>query len=526
MELSPPETTTALSLATIVPSVLLMGVATAAASVLWLFKDQPDNLPPGPPVYLPGLGNLLKLAGDPVQALWDLRERYGDVFRLYLGSQLVVVLNGYDVVKEVLITRGSEFSFRPDSFLKEKIAEDKGILNTNGPEWHEQKINVLRTMRDLGRSGGRFDQNVDAVLATVTSALKSRLGADGTSDNMDVTTLIRRSVCCVSFATVYGRRLSPEDREIQIYTDKLNTLFNYFGALAVVNFLPCVQHLPGDPACYHACLDMVQELETQVVKPELRRLTQEVEKSEADESRDPEETNDCLVACYLREMIRKRKQGASTHLTESQLLRATGDLMAGSYDPVSTTVLWMLLYLSYYPEVQERCHKEAKAALDQCQGQVMEATRSRLLNYTAATVLEVQRLANVVPFIPSHSAMEDSVISGYHLPRGTTLLINTDSMMKGPHVGEDWEDFRPERFLDSAGCLKTPDWFMPYGAGPRICVGAQVSKREILAFTSSLLAAFKFSPAIKNGRPCEINLVGELTLTHMPKPFTLSVACR
>ncbi|CAG5133225.1 unnamed protein product, partial [Candidula unifasciata] len=72
-----------------------------------------------------GLGHLIKLANNPLLTFRSLRSTYGDVFKIYMGTRLAVVINGYDVINEVLMTRGPEFSHRPSSFLAEKLAQYK-----------------------------------------------------------------------------------------------------------------------------------------------------------------------------------------------------------------------------------------------------------------------------------------------------------------------------------------------------------------------------------------------------------------
>ncbi|XP_025098470.1 cytochrome P450 2E1-like [Pomacea canaliculata] len=79
----------------------LLLVVLALVSLWWLSTRRPAGLPPGPGFALPVLGHmhLLKLKSDPRQLFAAWRRQYGDVFSLYVGSRLVVVLNGYKVIK-------------------------------------------------------------------------------------------------------------------------------------------------------------------------------------------------------------------------------------------------------------------------------------------------------------------------------------------------------------------------------------------------------------------------------------------
>ncbi len=70
------------------------------------------HLPPGP-YPLPILGNLLTLGADPRKPLMKLWNKYGDVFTVFFGSKPVIILNGYDTIKETFVTHGQVFSDRP-----------------------------------------------------------------------------------------------------------------------------------------------------------------------------------------------------------------------------------------------------------------------------------------------------------------------------------------------------------------------------------------------------------------------------
>jgi hypothetical protein len=90
------------------------------------FTKQPwKNLPPGPPA-LPLLGSLPFLGVDIRQPLMKMAAKYGDIFTIYLGSQRVVVLNGYDMIKEAFAKQGHKFSGRPDLFFITELTQSYG----------------------------------------------------------------------------------------------------------------------------------------------------------------------------------------------------------------------------------------------------------------------------------------------------------------------------------------------------------------------------------------------------------------
>ncbi|PVD29092.1 hypothetical protein C0Q70_11689 [Pomacea canaliculata] len=105
---------------------LALGVA--VVSLLWWFSvRRPARAPPGPWLAVPLLGHLLLLMKkDTLEQFAAWRRQYGDVFSLYLGSRLVVVLNGYKVLKEALVNNADVFSDRPPFPLLDIVTHSKG----------------------------------------------------------------------------------------------------------------------------------------------------------------------------------------------------------------------------------------------------------------------------------------------------------------------------------------------------------------------------------------------------------------
>uniref|UniRef100_H2ZAF9 Uncharacterized protein n=1 Tax=Ciona savignyi TaxID=51511 RepID=H2ZAF9_CIOSA len=106
------------------PSICLP-ITAFALSLIYLHRRKRDNLPPGPFAW-PVLGNLLSLRSNSTAALKEIRRTYGDVYSLYFGSRLVVVVNG-KAVEECLSTRSAKFSMRPELFTAQYVLGGKSF---------------------------------------------------------------------------------------------------------------------------------------------------------------------------------------------------------------------------------------------------------------------------------------------------------------------------------------------------------------------------------------------------------------
>lgn len=82
------------------------------ALILWLSTRRPPGLPPGPPL-LPFVGNVLSMDADIRVTFNKLHRQYGNIFSVYIFNQPVIVLCGYNAIKEALVKNGDVFSERP-----------------------------------------------------------------------------------------------------------------------------------------------------------------------------------------------------------------------------------------------------------------------------------------------------------------------------------------------------------------------------------------------------------------------------
>ncbi|RUS89666.1 hypothetical protein EGW08_002587, partial [Elysia chlorotica] len=94
---------------------LLLGVAAALIVTLVLMSrgQTPANLPPFPGRRVPIFGHLLLLGSEAREKLLEIRKTTGDIFSMYLGGTLFIVLSGLDVLKEALVKQGDVFVDRP-----------------------------------------------------------------------------------------------------------------------------------------------------------------------------------------------------------------------------------------------------------------------------------------------------------------------------------------------------------------------------------------------------------------------------
>jgi cytochrome P450 len=113
--------------------------------------------------------------------------------------------------------------------------------------------------------------------------------------------------------------------------------------------------------------------------------------------------------------------------------------------------------------------------------------------YVAAVQKEVLRLYPTAWLIARY-CLEDDSLGGYRIPQGATIFISPYAMHRNPAFWTQPETFDPDRFLGEAGKQITPDMYLPFGVGPRTCVGNALTEQIMRIAIAMLSRRFRFEP--------------------------------
>ncbi|XP_072446724.1 cytochrome P450 2U1-like [Chiloscyllium punctatum] len=466
------------------------------------------KLPPGPTCW-PLIGSLLSLARRPGSRsrlpphlyLTALGKTYGEICRLYLGRRLMIILNGFQVVRDALQHNAEVFSDRPTIPLITIITKRKGIVFAPyGLVWKQQRKFSLSTLRHFGFGKLDLEPKIIEELQFVKSEFSNAIGTAFSPSHV-----IHNAVSNIICSMCFGKRFDYDDEE---FRTMLNLIVRGMklasnSSAMLINVIPLLQYLP---------LGSFKEV-AQTVKDVTAFLKNIIDQHR--KTMDPENPRD-FVDFYLKEIDYQRHKKQNTSFSEDYLFYIIGDLFVAGTDTTSNTLLWAILFMAAHPEIQERVHKEISTVIGESRP---PSLKDKLhMPFTEATIMEIQRMTTVVPLAIPHMASETVDFKDYTIPKGSMVVANLWSVHRDPSMWEHPDEFNPSRFLSADGNIVKNEAFMPFGIGKRICMGEQMAKMELFLIFSTLLQSFCFKLPEGTDAP---NMAGQFGLTLSPHPFKI-----
>lgn len=163
---------------------------------------------------------------------------------------------------------------------------------------------------------------------------------------------------------------------------------------------------------------------------------------------------------------------------------------------MAVTIEWILARMVLHPNIQAKVHEE----LDRVVGVSRAITESDIpaMTYLQAVVKEAFRLHPPGPLLSwARLSTSDTTIDGYHVPAGTTAMVNMWAITRDPSVWKDPLNFLPERFMtkhshdDDFSMMGSDLRLAPFGSGIRICPGRFLGLTTVTFWVASILHEFR-----------------------------------
>jgi cytochrome P450 len=422
-----------------------------------LLLDLPVASLPGP-ARVPLLGsapNVLRFFRDPVGRLVDLHSRHGDVVALNRGDATWIAVRGPERLRQVLSSAGAFHNLADSPIAVPKgsapdILFGQALTAING-DAHRRARRLMQPVFAKGAVAGyqaEMAATVERVLATW------KLG------EADVAQQTLELALHVAMKSLFGVDPGSEAAEI----GRLSQAF-LEGVLSMgVMMFPFA--VPGSP--YSRWLSECSKYE------QLLRKLIAARRARPDGRRD-----------VLSTLIEAR-DADGTQMEETELVAHAAVLLTASHETTANTLAWTLFLLATRPQLYRDVVDELAATLHGAAPTVDQLAQLPLLD---RVVKESQRLLPASCILFFRAAQEAFELGDHRIPAGARLLTSPFIAHRDPDIYPEPQAFKPERWenLDPSTYA-----YLPFGAGPRLCIGAQFAAQAIRTALAIALQRFRF----------------------------------
>jgi enediyne biosynthesis protein E7 len=405
------------------------------------------------------LGNLRAFQKDVLGLISSATAEHGDVVRFRLGPQVIHLLNHPDYAEQILQKRASNYDKQTRSTRFMRLITGESLLTSNGKAWKAERRMTQPAFHH---------QNIVSFatqMAEITAAMLDRWQ----SQNPAVHTRSISSEMSRLTYSIVGKTLFSFDSQEDADTveDAMKQIlahtFRRFGQL-----LAWPDHFPT-PANqkFRRALDRIDRIVYQIIQN--HRAAQDRGEHDRD-----------LLGMLLR--LRNEEGDA---LNDGQLRNETMTFLLAGHETTANALTWAFHLIARNPEVEERLSMEFNQVLA---GRVPVFTNLSQLTYTKSVIKEAMRLYPPIWILERRVIQEDE-IAGYRLPAGSSVMISPYTLHRHPRFWENPETFDPDRFL-----VESAAPYIPFGLGPRFCIGHEFAMMEAQIILAMVLQRYRVRP--------------------------------
>nr|GEW83901.1 cytochrome P450 CYP82D47-like [Tanacetum cinerariifolium] len=443
------------------------------------------NAPPRAKGAWPIIGHLHLLGGSrpAQQVLGDLADKYGPIFTIKLGFHQALVVSSGEIAKECYTTNDKVFASRPKSKAVEIMGYNYAMfgLAPYGDYWRQvRKIITLEVLsqRRVEMLGHVRESELKASLKDIHDAWENNKESEGSNMvKVDMKQWFGTLVLNIVVRVISGKRFPTNDEEGIHFQNVIRKNFELLGAFVASDYIPYMDRF--DLGGHEKEMMLVWKEMDNIMDGWLQEHRREIESGQQ------LERNQVFLDVLISSFQGAPKEDFPGFDHDTALITA-------GLDTTSVTLTWALSLLLNNPKALKAVQEE----IDEHVGRDRPVVESDMKNlfYLEAVIKETLRLYPAGPLAVPHESMEDCVLSGYNVPKGTRLLINLWKLQRDPNIWPDPDEFKPERFMttDKHIDVKGKHYeLLPFGSGRRMCPGVFFALQALHLTLATLIQQFE-----------------------------------
>lgn len=400
------------------------------------------------------------MAHNPVQVLTKYIALHGNTFRFYFGGIKEAIVTIDPVVIQHVLKTNSE-NYHKSEIQKKRMGHflGKGLLTTEGEPW--------KTQRRLIQTG--FERKQLEVLSSImqdslADSLKE-FDREAKIGPVDIYPLMMKITFAMVGKSLFGARLKEQD--IELISLAISTVQEFMVRQTIQPYLNPWFAVSGElrkheemrSRAFGVLIDYIQQRRKEAPGHDLLQILMDARYSDG--------------------------HGMSDDLVLSESMQ----LLVAGHETSSNALSWLLYLLSSRPDCIDRVRQEFDSVLGERAMSYIDVPK---FGFTTQVINEALRL--YPPFwMVDRMALADDRAGDLDIPKGSTVVVFVYGAHHSPQYWAQPELFDPERFAKANEKIHTPFSHLPFGAGPRGCIGGNYAMLQMLMILSVLLRKYDFT---------------------------------
>ena len=415
------------------------------------------------------LGSFGAIRKNPLAYLDNIWRSYGDVVQFPVPKPPSYLVNDPEGVRSVLVTNARNYGKSTIQYSALSLVTGEGLLSADTAEWKRQRPMVQPAFHR---------ETLTSIVAHVAAAAERIIddwNALPEGSVIDIDGAIMNAALEVVGHALFGSDLSADADVLTNAT--LDALDVVIARARVPISPPAWVPTPGNRKLSNSVAALDGAVHSMLDARGIREM--------------PQDMLDLLIT---------GRDDEGNSLTETEIRDQIVTFIVAGHETVASALTWTFALLAENPEVMRALQAEADAVLG---GKAAQFADYQRLPYARAVIDETLRLYPPAWLITRNS-LGDDVLGGYEVPHGSLIIMSPWLLHRHPEVWVNPDRFDPQRFIDGAVDRSA---FIPFGAGPRQCIGRDFAYVEAVLLLSSLVAHFDLEYPAGRQRPPAVPLV-------------------
>ncbi|MGC2526575.1 MAG: cytochrome P450 [Candidatus Acidiferrum sp.] len=397
-------------------------------------------------------GNLRAFRRDVLGLMLKSSREYGDVVRFRIGPFTVHLLNHPDHVEHVLQSHARNYDKATRSSAKIRLISGDSLLTSNGDVWQRQR-RLMQPSFHRQRIAGLASQ-----MTTLTAEMLQRWQARAaTGQPLDITSEMMRLTYTIVGKTLLGAEVGGDLGGVEhaMETVLTHTFQSWGNILDLPAFVPTPANLR-----FRRAMQVLDQIVYRIIAGH--------------------RAGNSAKSDLLSMLLDVRDEQTGEGLSDLDLRNEAITFLLAGHETTANALSWTFYLLSQNPEVERELRAELVAVLG---GRAPAIENLPQLKFTTMVIQEAMRLYPPI-WVIERRAIADDVIGGFHIPAGSSIVISPHVLHRNENFWPDAERFDPTRFSSK------PRGYIPFGSGPRFCIGAEFAMMEARLIVPMVMQAF------------------------------------